>query len=114
MMHVPIDLPAERISSDVLIVEAARCWRRARDAKMAVMPKVHALACAKGWPMLAPVLDSLMHLFEDSLSRPFEMGRSKTLSADERLLAGLTREARGFATPLACAFCSMRLVLDRG
>ena len=112
MIHAPIDLPAER-NSETLIVEAARCWRRALDANKAAMPRLHALACARGWPMLAPVFDSLMRLFEDSLNRPFEAGRAKALSADERLLAELTQEARDFATPLACALFSIRFTLDR-
>lgn len=114
MIHIAIDLPPERTSREALMIEAARCWRRARNAGVAAMPKLYALMYSKGWPMLAPAFDSLMRLIEDSLNRPFEIGRLAEVSADERLLAAMLQEARSVTTPLASALYSLRVVLERG
>lgn len=114
MIHFPVNLPAARISSEALMIEAARCWWSARNAGVAAMPRLYALLCSKDWPMLAPVFDSLMRLIEESLNRPFEIGRTAEVSVDERLLAGLMRETPSFATPLASALYSLRVVLEQG
>ncbi len=112
MIYTPIDPSTTRLSSESVLSEAARCWKRARDAGMETTPLLHTLLSSRGREMLAPTFNSLMSLIEERLSRPFATGHSAEASADERMLAELVQRARDIATPFACALWSTRIMLD--
>jgi hypothetical protein len=71
--------------------------------------------------MLAPVLESLMTLYETALGHAFVAGRGAALTPDEQLLLGLIDGSRrrsqcidcaaGAASALDCAICSTRIML---
>jgi len=117
---------ADTVSAVVL--DAARCWRAARDAGRTVQPCLFATLRAHGGEMLAPVFDSLMALYESALGRRLRVGEGAVVSEDEQLLLNLlggsqqacTRPERsdGMVVALRCALCStrimMRLALDCG
>lgn len=104
-----------------LLVEAARCWRKARDTGQSVQPCLYKILASHNCEMLAPVFDSLMHLCEDALGRPVAIGESAALSGDEHLLLGLIDGskprracidcAEGAASALDCAICSTRIMM---
>ncbi len=104
-----------------LLVEAARCWRNARDSGQSVQPCLYKILASHNCEMLAPVFDSLMHLCEDALGRPVAVGEAATLSGDEHLLLGLIDGskprhacidcAEGAASALDCAICSTRIMM---
>jgi hypothetical protein len=105
-----------------IIVEAARCWRNARDTGESVQPCLYNTLVPHNCEMLAPVLDSLMSLCEDALGRPVAVGDARALSSDEHLLLGLIDGSKprhacidcpeGAATRLDCAICSTRIMMD--
>ena len=113
MIHTAIEMPAARPSGEGLIIEAFRCWRRARLAGLAAAPRLYRLLAPSRRPMLAPTLDSLMRLFEDSLGRPPALGTTG-LSADEALLLDLLDTAADIATPFGSALRSTRVMLGEG
>lgn len=78
-----------------LIIAAARRWRAARDRGEAVQPALFATLDPAGCGVLAPVLDSLIGLFEASSGRAFRVARSsgRRLSRDERKLLAMLEEA---------------------
>jgi len=67
-------------------VSLLRAWRGARDQGLATMPAMAKLAPGQDGAILAPVIDSLAHLFELALGRPLCIGRDEMLSPDEHLL----------------------------
>ncbi|MET0137010.1 MAG: hypothetical protein ABW192_01350 [Sphingobium sp.] len=112
-----IVLPAD------LIVEAARCWRDARDMGRPVQPCLFGLLSRHDCGMLAPVLDSVMTLCEAALGRGLCAGAPDERSKDEELLLGLIDGSRslrsgagagaGVARSFACALCSARIMMGR-
>lgn len=107
-------------AASVILIEAARRWRRARDAGEPIQPCLARALAAHGCVMLAPVLDSLIRFYESALGRRIEVGRAMRLSGDERLLLGLVdgsapRACIGCperaAIALDCALCSTRIML---
>ncbi|ETI63056.1 hypothetical protein C100_14815 [Sphingobium sp. C100] len=104
-----------------LLVEAARCWRNARDTGQSAQPCLYKILASHNWEMLVPVFDSLMHLCEDALGRPVAVGDAAVLSGDEYLLLGLIDGskprracidcAEGAASALDCAICSTRIMM---
>ncbi|MBW6526918.1 hypothetical protein KZ813_08725 [Sphingomonas sp. RHCKR7] len=82
-MSEAVPLPA------VLIVRAARCWRRARDSHDPVQQRLHALLAPLGYEMMAPVIDSVMTLGEACLGRPLCRGCPLGPDGDEALLCAL-------------------------
>ncbi|WP_137680752.1 hypothetical protein [Aurantiacibacter suaedae] len=104
-----------------LLVEAARCWRNARDEGEPPQPFLFTILASHRCEMLAPVFDSLMHLCESALGRALVVGRSVELSGDEHLLLGLVDGSKprrvcidcaaGPATALDCAICSTRIMM---
>jgi len=103
-----------------VLIAAARCWRRARDAGDPVQPCLARVLDAHGCTMLAPVLDSLIHFYESALGRSIAIGEATSLSDDEHLLLSLIdgsapRACLGCteraATALDCALCSTRIML---
>src|SRR5262249_31017085 len=86
------------------LIEAMRCWRRAKDDGRAVQPSLYAQLSGQGHEMLAPVIDSLMCLFEAVLGRRVKVGEDDgrpgggmsgdALSSDENLLLSLLGRSR--------------------
>lgn len=77
-----------------IILIAARRWREARDTGLAIQPHLFAILSEEGGGVLAPVIDSLMHLYEIVLRRPVRVGRDRTMSQDEDLLLDLLTGAK--------------------
>jgi hypothetical protein len=86
--HFP---PPDRqaITPASILIDAARCWRQARDNGESVQPCLARALDLHGCPMLAPVFDSLFRFYEHALGRPMAVGDVMTLSGDERLVLGL-------------------------
>ncbi|SDC11930.1 hypothetical protein SAMN05444678_101397 [Sphingomonas sp. YR710] len=74
-----------------LIIAAARRWRAARDLGEAVQPALFTTLERAGCGVLAPVLDSLIRMFEVSSGQGFQVARSSNggLSRDERTLLAM-------------------------
>lgn len=113
----PAAMPAD------LLVGAARCWRKARDQGRPVQPCLFGLLSPQDCGMLAPVLDSVMTLWEASLGRHLTVGQRDRLSEDERLLLELFDGTRtpaprpdsdaAMARSFDCALCSARIMMKR-
>lgn len=112
--------PPEATAGPVILIDAVRCWRGARDAGQSVQPCLSRTLAAHDCTMLAPVLDSLCLFYEAALGRPMTVGHPSALSDDEHLLLGLMDGTRprqclacpnGVATALDCAICSTRIML---
>lgn len=89
MTYLSAPLQDGAISILGLILVSARRRREARDTGLAVQPHMFAELAREGGDILAPVLDSLMHLYETVLRRPMRVGRGGTASQDEDLLLDL-------------------------
>jgi len=100
-----------------MLIEAARCWREARDTRRPVQPGLFALLSRHGHGMLAPVFDSLFALAEGVSGRRIVTGNGPTLSADEHRLIDLFEEAAppsdgcGLAVALNCGVRSLHILL---
>jgi hypothetical protein len=94
-------LPGGGRSAGVLL-DAVRCWRRAKDNGRAVQPSLFAALSRDGQEMLAPVFDSLITLFEAALGRRLAVGPKGAISPDERLLLSLLGQSRRCAGCLRC------------
>ncbi len=104
-----------------MLVEAIRCWSAARFAGDPVQPRLCRVLVDYDCAMLAPVLDSLIHLYEIGLGRPVKAGDGPIISDDEHLLLDLIdgRFSRnsclvcdaGIACALDCAICSARIMM---
>jgi hypothetical protein len=113
--------PAHEVTTPpALLVDAARCWRDARDAGRPPQPSLSDMLAAHDCAMLAPVLDSLCLFYEAALGRRLTVGAAFALSEDEQLLLGLVdgSEPRcclecseGTASAFDCALCSTRIML---
>ena len=111
----------EATAAPAILIDAARCWREARDTGQAVQPCLYRTLSFHDVEMLAPVFDSLMTLCEAALGRPIAIGEASTLSEDEHLLLGLLDGSRprraclhcpeSAATALDCAICSTRIMM---
>ncbi|MET0239981.1 MAG: hypothetical protein ABW184_08795 [Sphingobium sp.] len=86
-----------------ILIGASRRWRVARDNGDAVQPSLFAELSLRRCGMLAPVLDSLMALYEAALGRAVAVSRAALPSDDERLLLDLMSGARTRANCIACA-----------
>lgn len=85
-----------------LLVNVARCWRRAREDRQPPLPSLADRLDLLDCTMLAPVIDSFCLLFEAALGRPFHMGDGRRLSSDERLMVALLEEPRTRPAALPC------------
>ena len=102
-MTPDFSLPKSRMSAlDGTLVDAARCWRAARDLGQPVQPTLFRLLRRSG-DMLAPVFDSLLTLYEAALGRPVVVGQTGRWSPDEHRLVGLFNGSRRLRSTLACA-----------
>ena len=114
----PPVLEANAVSA--ILIDAARCWREARDDGLSVQPRLVRALDPHDCAMLAPVLDSLCMFYETALGRPMRAGVARDLSDDEHLLLGLIDGSKpsrcldcpsGVGTTLDCALCSTRIML---
>lgn len=82
------------------VIDGARCWRLARDAGDPVQPTLYKRLERWGAGLLAPVVDSLMTLFEAGFRRRFEAGSlsEPRFTHDEHYLLALLED--GGATPI--------------
>jgi len=110
----------EATAVTAILIDAARCWREARDSGRSAQPCLSRTLDRHDCTMLAPVLDSLCMFYEAALERPMTVGDAFTLSDDEHLLLGLVdgskprqclTSARDVGATLACAVCSTRIML---
>lgn len=114
MLHVALPLPA---ASETLILQAVRRWQAARASGRVRQAELSQLLAPRGAAILAPVLDSLIAIYEASLGRRIEQGASATPSSDERSLIALldapasAEPAEGSPSLLACALRSARVML---
>lgn len=106
-----------------LVIDAARYWRIARDARRHVQPALHARLAPRGIDMMAPALDGLLGLFEACFRRRFRAGapQDTALTADEQrllsLLAGEEKAIAGADVPtlipaIRIALRSTRMILE--
>ena len=93
---------AEMPASHAVLVDAARCWSVTRATGGDVQPTLFRLLTRRSADMLAPVIDSLMTLYEATLGRPVVIGDSRILSHDERRLIHLFERSRGLRSAIAC------------
>jgi hypothetical protein len=117
--HFPLSAQ-DATAVPAMLIDAARCWRNARDNERSVQPRLARTLDAHDCTMLAPVLDSLYLFYEAALGRPMAVGKALALSDDEHLLLGLVDGSKprrcltcpnGAATALDCALCSTRIML---
>jgi hypothetical protein len=110
----------ETTAPAAILVDAARCWREARDAGDPIQPCLSRVLAEQGCEMLAPVLDSLCLFYESALGRRMNVGEAMTLSEDEHRLLGMVDGSRPRAClacaqsaghTLDCALCSTRIML---
>ena len=95
MTCIPVPLGDGSISVLSIILASARRWREARDTGLNVQPHLFVSLAPHGCGILAPVIDSLMHLYEIVLRRPVRVGRDSALSQDEALLLDLLTGTKG-------------------
>lgn len=117
--HFPPPAP-DATAMPAILIDAARCWREARDSGQSVQPCLSRSLDQHGCAMLAPVLDSLCQFYEAALDRPMTVGEALALSDDEHLLLGLVDGSKsrqcltcpkGVGVTLDCALCSTRIML---
>lgn len=104
-----------------LLLDAARCWRAARDARRPVQPSLFNTLSERDCGLLAPVFDSLLLLYEAALGHRFVAGAGAWVSEDELLLLGLLDGTRprlacidcgaSAGAALDCAICSTRIMM---
>lgn len=82
------------ISILAMLITSARRWREARDMGLPVQPHLFTGLAPEGGGILAPVIDSLMHLYEIVLHRPVRVGHDGRVSLDEELLLDLLTGAK--------------------
>jgi hypothetical protein len=108
-----------------VVIDATRCWRRARDSRRPVQPALYEALVVHRCTVLTPVLDSLLALYETCIGRRFRASAfgQADISGDEHdLLDLLTAADGGAAVPggnahpglaraLAVALRSARIML---
>ena len=108
MMNRPLSYPAaDPAMPAAVLIDATRCWRRARDAGDPIQPCLARTLAVHDCAVLAPVVDSLIRYYEAALGRPIAIGSAKALSRDEHLLLGLLDGS----TPRACLACPERAAI---
>lgn len=94
MTYLSAPLEDGPVSILSIILASARRWREARDTGLPVQPHLFLSLAPQGCGVLAPVIDSLMHLYEIVLRRPVRVGRDGAMSPDEDLLLDLLTGAK--------------------
>lgn len=84
---------AATIVANSLILDAARSWRDARDNNKPVQQALYRALVGYGCGVLAPVIDSVLALYEVCSGRRFRTGASGfvSISSDEHRLLHLLR-----------------------
>lgn len=85
--------PAATIVANSLILDAARSWRDARDSGNPVQPALYRALVGYGCGILAPVIDSVLGLYEACSGRRFRTAAPGyvSISGDEHRLLNLLR-----------------------
>jgi len=85
--------PAATIVANSLILDAVRSWRQARDSGNPVQPALYRALVGYGCGILAPVIDSVLALYEACSGRRFRTAAPDYVgfSGDERHLLSLLR-----------------------
>ncbi len=118
--HFPPPAP-EATAVPAILIDAARCWREARDSGRSVQPCLSRTLDPHDCTMLAPVLDSLCLFYEAALGRPMKVGVALSLSDDELRLLGLVDGSephqcltcpKGLGATFDGALCSTRIMLE--
>jgi hypothetical protein len=102
-----------------ILIDAARCWRDARDNNQPVQPSLSRMLAAYHCAMLAPVFDSLCLFYEAALGRPMTAGNALAYSDDETMLIGLMNQTSPRqrvahpegSTTLDCALWTTQIML---
>lgn len=83
--------PPARLAVNSMILDAARAWRDARDSRQPTQPALHRVLVTHRCGILAPVIDSVLTLYEACSGRRFHVGDPVHvgLSADEHRLLNL-------------------------
>lgn len=112
---------AEALPVSDIVVDAARCWREARDSRHPTQPRLFAKLVIHDCGILAPVLDSLMTLCEAAIGRVLRTGNGPSRSQDERFLLDLlatpeivrnwTCAGKESAVALGWALCSTNIMM---
>jgi hypothetical protein len=111
---------SEATTVRAILIDAARCWREARNRGQSVQPALSQILNQYDCAMLAPVFDSLYLFYEAALGQPMTVGEALTLSDDERRLLGLMDGSKlrdclicpqDVVAALDCALCSTRIML---
>lgn len=114
--------PAEEgLRASGVVVDAARCWREARDRGHPTQPRLFAKLVVSNCGILAPVLDSLMTLCEAAIGRVLRTGHGPRRSQDEHFLLDLlttpeivrnwTCAGKESAVTLGWALCSTNIMM---
>lgn len=85
--------PAATIVANSLVLDAARSWRKARDSGNPVQPALYRTLDAYRCGILAPVIDSVLSLYEACSGQRFRTGTPDYvgISGDEHRLLSLLR-----------------------
>lgn len=89
--------PPAHLTIDSMILDATRAWRDARDSRQPTQPALHRVLVTHRCGVLAPVIDSVLTLYEACSGRRFRVGDSVHvgLSADEHRFLNLLRGPDG-------------------
>ena len=95
----PTDAP---LATRSIILDATRCWRRARDNHSPVQPALYQALTVHRCDILTPVLDSLLALYESFIGRRLRAGAAgqADISGDEHDLLDLLGRPDGGEDPL--------------
>lgn len=86
-----------------LVLRAARLRDQARLRHRPLQVALSRFLAPANLAILAPVIDSLLQLFEAALGRPVIVGSRQVESEDEHLLLSLLAGTRGRTVCLACS-----------
>ncbi|MES1971256.1 MAG: hypothetical protein V4472_02290 [Pseudomonadota bacterium] len=108
-------------TASIMVLDAARCWRAARDSGASVQPRLTVVLRDHACEILAPCFDSVMAICESALGRQLRVGEGESTSEDEHLLLGLIDGSKrrraclecrdSIASALDCALCSLRIMM---
>lgn len=121
-------IPPTHGAVDSMFLDAARAWRHARDNRQSVQPALYRVLDTCHCGILAPVIDSVLGLYEACSGRRFRVRDGSSarngLSVDEHRLLNLLHESNscdaalldvsrnpGLASAMRVALRSTRIML---